>query len=454
MGVSMAKLKVLHAREVLDSRGNPTVEVVASTGNFSASAIVPSGASTGSHEALELRDGDARRYGGKGVLKACTNVNGEIAKKMCGVEVGGQRILDEKLIALDGTENKSRLGANAILGVSLACAKVAALENGMPLFAYFGKCAGTKSSSLLPIPMMNIINGGVHADSGLEFQEMMIVPSGLRELRRMSRRRDVGATNFHEALRAGAEIFHTLKKLLADRDLPTTVGDEGGFAPRLGSHEAALDLIVAAIAKAGYKPGRDVFLALDCAATEFFAGTARDGAYSLTIQGKKKKIGAEELVDYYTELVKKYPIISIEDGCAEDDWDGWKLLTEKLGREDGNIQLVGDDLFVTNPKRLQKGIESGIANSILIKLNQIGTLTETIDVIAQAKRAGYSCVVSHRSGESEDTTIAHLAVGLETGQIKTGSLSRTDRIAKYNELLRIEELLGNRSDVKSERHCT
>ncbi|MBI2638343.1 phosphopyruvate hydratase [Candidatus Peregrinibacteria bacterium] len=415
----MAKLKLLHAREVLDSRGNPTIEVTASTQRFSASAIVPSGASTGSHEALELRDGEKKRYGGKGVLKVVLHVNTIINKKLKGADVKKQRRMDETLIELDATPNKSRLGANAILGVSLACAKLAALESEMPLFQYINK-----NACLVPVPMMNIMNGGVHADSGLEFQEIMIVPAG--------------APNFREALRMGAEIFHTLKKLLAEKGLPTTVGDEGGFAPRLKSHEAALDLIIKAIEKAHYKAGRDVFLAFDTAASEFYD----KGVYTLTVNGKKKKLSAAELIAYYEKLAAAYPIISLEDGCSEDDWEGWQWLTQKLG---GKLQLVGDDLFVTNPERLNFGIKHGVANSILIKLNQIGTLTETIDVIKQAHGVGYTTVVSHRSGESEDTTIAHLAVGMRTGQIKTGSLSRTDRIAKYNELLRIEEILGTKA---------
>lgn len=414
----MTKLKFIHACEVLDSRGNPTVEVVACTSLFCASAIVPSGASTGTHESLELRDGDAKRFSGKGVLKAVSNVNGPINDKLRGFDAGNQRKLDETLIALDGTKNKSRLGANAILGVSLACAKLAAMEAGLRLFEYIGANPRT-----LPVPMMNIINGGVHADSGLEFQEMMIVPAG--------------APNFREAVRMGAEIFHALKKILSGKGFQTTVGDEGGFAPRLKSHEEALDLIIEAIEKADYAPGKQVFIALDAASSEFYKGT-----YNLKIRGKASSVSAEELIEYYKALVKKYPIVSIEDGQAEDDWEGWKLLTKKLG---GKIQLVGDDLFATNSKRLKMGIERGIANSILIKLNQIGTLTETIDVINEAKKAGYSAVVSHRSGETEDTTIAHLAVGMETGQIKTGSLSRTERVAKYNELMRIEEYLGEKA---------
>jgi len=415
----MIKLLSLQAREVLDSRGNPTVEVTAKSGNFEASAIVPSGASTGTHEALELRDGDAKRYGGKGVLKAVSNVNDIIDDKLRDFDIEDLRAIDEALIALDGTKNKSKLGANAILGVSLACAKLAALHKGVPFYKYFDE-----SSTLLPVPWMNIVNGGVHADSGLEFQEMMIVPAG--------------APNFREALRMGAEIFHTLKKLLSEKGFQTTVGDEGGFAPKLGSHEEALDLIVKAIGKAGYKAGDDVFIALDTASSEFY----KDGKYDLKVRGKQTKYSSAELVKYFEELVAKYPIFSLEDGCAEDDWDGWKLLTEKLGKK---IQLVGDDLFVTNPERLKKGIDAGIANAILIKVNQIGTLTETIDVIKMAHAAGYRTVVSHRSGETEDTTIAHLAVGMQTGQIKTGSLSRTERICKYNELLRIEEALGNKA---------
>ncbi len=412
----MPKLISLHGREILDSRGNPTVEVVARSEENEASAIVPSGASTGSHEALELRDGDKKRYGGNGVLKAVTHVNTIINEKLRGADFRKQRALDEALIALDGTPNKSRLGANAILGVSLACAKLAAAEMDMPLFRYIAKLSGKLCS--LPTPLMNIINGGVHADSGLEFQEMMIVPNGF--------------SNFAEALRAGAEIFHTLKGLVEARGLPTTVGDEGGFAPRLVSHEEALELIIEAIKKAGYIPGKNVSLALDCASNEFF----KNGRYALTIAGKSKEVGSAELTQYYQTLCENYPIISIEDGCSEDDWDGWHGLTQALGT---TTQLVGDDLFVTNAQRLERGLKEKVGNAILIKLNQIGTLTETLDVIAQAQKAGYATIISHRSGESEDTTIAHLAVGTGAGQIKTGSLSRTDRIAKYNELLRIEE---------------
>lgn len=445
----MTKLKSLHAREVLDSRGNPTIEVAAFSSRFSSRAIVPSGASTGTHEALELRDNDKKRYGGKGVLKAVANVNGLINRKLRGYDISNQRLLDETLIALDGTPNKSRLGANAILGVSLACAHLASLEARLPLFKYLAKISGTHSKNgkfLLPVPMMNIINGGVHARSGLEFQEMMIAP--------------LGARKFSEALRMGAEIFQMLKKLLEAHGVSTAVGDEGGFAPQLGSHEKAIELIMTAIKKAGYKAGRDVFMAFDVAASEFY----REGKYELKIRGKKQLVSAEELIDYFKDICNMCPVFSIEDGCAEDDWDGWKLLTKKFGaprttlqhkvvrgarenrqQDRRGIQIVGDDLFVTNPARLQRGIDQNIGNSILIKLNQIGTLTETIDVIKQAHKAGYTCVVSHRSGETEDTTIAHLAVGLATGQIKTGSLSRTERIAKYNELLRIEEMLEGRA---------
>lgn len=419
----MAKLQSLHAIEVLDSRGNPTVEVTARTERHSASAIVPSGASTGSHEALELRDADPKRYNGKGVLKAVANVNTTINDRLRGFDINNQRKIDEALIELDSTENKSRLGANAMLGVSLACAKAAALENGVPLFQYLNKIGGA-GQMFLPVPMMNVINGGVHADSGLEFQEMMIVPAGAEE--------------FRECLRMAVEIFHTLKKLLSEKGFQTTVGDEGGFAPKVSSHEEALDLIMAAIKKTGYAPGKDVFLALDTASSEFF----EKSAYSLNVKGKKKRLTCEELVAYYETLVNSYPIISIEDGLSEDDWKGWELLTKRLGKR---IQLVGDDLFVTNPERLKTGIERGVGNAILIKLNQIGTLTETIDVINQAKKSGYASVVSHRSGETEDTTIAHLSVGMATGQIKTGSLSRTERVCKYNELLRIEKLLGSKA---------
>lgn len=451
----------LHAREVLDSRGTPTIEVTAGTRRFSASAIVPSGASTGSHEALELRDLDERRYFGKGVLKAVANVNSKIAKKILGMNVGAQRTLDEALIHLDGTKNKSRLGANAILGVSLACAKLAALEAGVPFYEYIATLnslhhmacpgvagshslprdivvtqpatssrghiacpAGAVSHVLLPVPMMNVINGGVHADSGLEFQEMMIVPAG--------------APNFREALRMGAEIFHALKQLISERGFQTTVGDEGGFAPRVASHEVALDLIMKAIEKAHYKGGHDVVLALDTASSEFY----QSGTYIVTVAGKKRRLESSELVAYFEKLVKKYPIASIEDGCSEDDWSGWKVLTDRLGKK---ILLVGDDLFVTNPGRLTRGIESKVAHAILVKLNQIGTLTETMDVMQQANGAGYKTIVSHRSGETEDTTISHLSVGMAAGAIKTGSLSRTERIAKYNELLRIEEALGRRA---------
>ncbi|PIQ78454.1 phosphopyruvate hydratase [Candidatus Peregrinibacteria bacterium CG11_big_fil_rev_8_21_14_0_20_46_8] len=415
----MPTIKNLIAREVLDSRGNPTIEVVAESERQRAWAIVPSGASTGAHEALELRDGDQRRFGGKGVLKAVNHVNNKIKRKVRGMKVHNQQAIDELLITMDGTENKSNLGANAILGVSLACAKLAAAEAGVPLYKSIGDRA-----ALLPVPMMNVMNGGVHANSGLEFQEIMIVPAG--------------AATFREALRMGAEIFHTLQKLIGEKHMPTTVGDEGGFAPPLKSHEAALDLLMKAIEKAGYKAGQNVWLALDVAASEFYSR----GVYNLKMNGAQKKVKAPELIGYFEKLVHKYPIVSIEDGCAEDDWDGWKGLTDRLGNK---MQLVGDDLFVTNPKRLQMGFDEHIANSILIKLNQIGTLSETLDVMRMARQHKYTQVVSHRSGESEDTTIAHLAVGMETGQIKTGSLSRSDRVAKYNELLRIEEELGRRA---------
>lgn len=414
----MGKITRIHAREVLDSRGSPTVEVEISNGRTTASAIVPSGASTGTHEALELRDNDLRRYFGKGVLAAVSNVNMTIARKIRGMNAKNQKEVDEALIKLDGTENKSNLGANAILGVSLACAKLAAAEEGVPLFAYLNPRA-----RILPVPLMNVINGGRHADSGLDFQEFMIIPRG--------------ASTFHEALRMGAEIFHTLKKLLQEKGLGTAVGDEGGFAPRLSSHEEALDFLIKACEEAKYEVGEKVAFGLDCAASEFFDGRK----YSLKINGVKKTVSAAELIAYYETLVSKYPIVSIEDGCDEDDWEGWDLLTQKLGKK---IQLVGDDIFVTNPKRLERGIKEHIANSILIKPNQIGTLSETIEVVEMAKKARYKTVISHRSGESEDTVIADLAVGLETGQIKTGSLSRTDRIAKYNQLLRIEEKLGRK----------
>ena len=414
----MYKISSVKAREILDSRGNPTVEVdlTLSNGSFGRAAV-PSGASTGSHEAVELRDGDKGRYNGKGVLKACENVDGPIAEAIISSDLD-QRSLDNLLIKLDGTPNKGKLGANAILGVSMAFARAAAVSNEQPLYKYFNELSG--GTIQLPVPMMNIINGGAHAANSADIQEYMIVP--------------VGLPNFREALRAGAEIFHALKKILSDKGLATTVGDEGGFAPTLSSNEEPLKLIVEAIERAGYKPGIDICIAMDAAATEFF----KNGKYELKRDGKS--FTSEELVAYYSDLVSKYPIISIEDGLAEDDWDGYKLMTEKLGDK---IQLVGDDLFVTNIERLEKGIKTGIANSILIKLNQIGTISETIDAVNMAAKAGYTSVISHRSGETEDSTIADFAVGTGAGQIKTGSLSRSERTAKYNQLLRIEEELGS-----------
>ena len=404
-------------REILDSRGNPTVEAdVLLESGILGRAAVPSGASTGSREAIELRDGDKKRYGGKGVLKAVEHVNTEICEAVIGVDATEQTFVDRTLLDLDGTENKSRLGANAMLAVSLAIARAAAEESGLPLHRYLGG-AGPMA---MPVPMMNVINGGAHADNGLDMQEFMIVP--------------VGMTSFREALRCGAEVFQVLRKLLADRGLATAVGDEGGFAPRLPKHEAAIQVILEAIEAAGYRPGEDVALALDCASSEFF----EDGEYTLRSEGLSLK--ASEFADYLAAWVDKYPIISIEDGMAENDWDGWKVLTDKLG---GRVQLVGDDLFVTNTQYLKRGIEQGIANSILIKFNQIGTLTETLAAIEMAKRARYTAVISHRSGETEDTTIADIAVATNALQIKTGSLSRTDRLAKYNQLLRIEEDLGD-----------
>lgn len=411
----MAKLTNLHARQVLDSRGNPTVEVEAFSETKMARAIVPSGASTGVHEAVELRDGDALKYMGKGVTKAVMNVNDVIKPEVIGFDIFDQEGLDKKLIELDGTENKSRLGANAILGVSLAVAHLAAKEKDVYLYEYLNP-----EATLLPVPMMNIINGGKHADSGLDIQEFMIVP--------------FGAPNFAEALRMGSEIFHNLKKILKENKLSTSVGDEGGFAPNLPNNAAAFEYILKAIEKAGYKAGEDVKLAIDAAASEFY----KDGKYS--VDGKM--LSSAEMVDYYAELVDKFPIFSIEDGHHEDDWDGWILMNEKLGDK---IQLVGDDLLVTNVKRLKEGIDKKAANSILIKLNQIGTLTETKSAIKMAHDAGWTSVVSHRSGETEDTTISDLVVAMETGQIKTGSLCRTERICKYNRLLRIEERLGDKA---------
>lgn len=416
----MDQIVSVHAREILDSRGNPTIEVEVITASGAAGrAAVPSGASTGEHEALELRDGDKARYLGKGVLKAVHNVNNVIAEEMLGMDVTDQVALDQKMIELDGTPTKSNLGANAILGVSLACAKAAADFYGMPLYRYIG---GT-NARILPIPMMNIINGGSHSDAPIAFQEFMIRPKG--------------APTFAEGLRMGTEIFHALKKVLKERGLSTAVGDEGGFAPALDGTEDALDSIIKAVTAAGYQPGTEVTIALDCAASEFFV----DGMYDYTrFEGAKgKKLTPAQQVDYLAELTEKYPIDSIEDGMAENDWDGWKLLTDKIGAD---VQIVGDDLFVTNVEYLEKGIDTGCANSILIKLNQIGTLTETLNCIEMAHRAGYTTVTSHRSGETEDSTIADVAVATNSGQIKTGSASRSDRIAKYNQLLRIEEELG------------
>jgi enolase len=404
------------AREILDSRGQPTVEAdVLLESGVMGRAAVPAGASTGSREAVELRDGDAKRYGGKGVLKAVENINTEICEAVIGVDATEQSFVDKALIDLDGTENKARLGANAVLAVSLAVAKAAAEESGLPLHRYLGG-AGAMA---MPVPMMNVINGGAHADNSLDMQEFMIVP--------------VGFTSFREALRCGSEVFHALRKLLADRGLSTAVGDEGGFAPRLPKHEAAIKTVLEAIEAAGYEPADQVALALDCASSGFF----EDGEYTLAAEGLA--MSSAQFVDYLAAWVEKYPIISIEDGMAEDDWDGWKLLTKRLGKK---VQLVGDDLFVTNTRYLKQGIEKGVANSILIKVNQIGTLTETFAAIEMAKRAGYTSVVSHRSGETEDTTIADIAVASNALQIKAGSLARSERLAKYNQLLRIEEDLG------------
>ena len=411
----MTAIVDIFAREILDSRGNPTVEVdvILESGAFGR-AGVPSGASTGAHEAVELRDGDKSRYGGKGVLKACESVNGELADALVGMDAEEQLVLDRTMIELDGTPNKSRLGANAILGVSMAAAKAAAEEAALPLYAYLGG----PNAHVLPTPMMNIINGGEHADNPIDFQEFMIVP--------------VGAETLSDAVRMGSEVFHALKKGLSDAGHNTAVGDEGGFAPGLAGTDHAIQFIMEAIEKAGYTPGDDMMLALDAASTEFFKG----GKYELA--GEGKSLSPDEMVRYFENLVAKYPIFSIEDGMAEDDWDGWKTLTDAIGSK---CQLVGDDLFVTNPLRLADGIQKGVANSILVKVNQIGTLSETFEAVEMAHRAGYTSVISHRSGETEDTTIADLAVALNAGQIKTGSLSRSDRLAKYNQLLRIEEEL-------------
>lgn len=412
----MSFISEVYAREILDSRGNPTVEVeVVLEDGTVGRAAVPSGASTGVHEAVELRDGDNKRYMGKGVMKAVDNVNDVIAESLIGLDALRQTEIDEMLCRLDGTPNKGKLGANAILGVSMAVAKAAAAYCGLPLYQYLGGVAAKE----LPVPMMNILNGGQHADNNVDIQEFMVMP--------------VGAKNFAECLRMNVEVYHNLKAILKKKGLGTALGDEGGFAPNLASNEEALKVIVEAIKAAGYKPGKDVVLALDVASSEMY----EKGKYNLKGEGVKKT--AAEMVEYYEMLIKKYPIVSIEDGLAEDDWKGWQMLTEKLGKK---VQLVGDDLFVTNVDRLAEGIKKGVANSILIKVNQIGTLTETFNAIEMAKRAGYTCVISHRSGETEDTTLADIAVAVNAGQIKTGAPARTDRVAKYNQLLRIEEDLG------------
>lgn len=415
----MSLIESIHARQILDSRGNPTIEVdvVTESGAYGRAAV-PSGASTGTHEAVELRDGDKKKYMGKGVLKAVENVNNKIATELVGFSVYEQNLLDKIMIELDGTANKGKLGANAILGTSLAIAKAGAMEAGIPLYRYIGGV----SANTLPVPMMNILNGGSHADNSIDFQEFMVMP--------------VGADTFSEALQMGAEIFHTLKKVLHDKGLSTNVGDEGGFAPNIKSNEEAIEIVLKAIEKAGYKPGSDVFIALDPAASEFYDSKTKLYHFK---KSNGKKLKPLEMADYWTNWAKKYPIISLEDGMAEDDWAGWTALTQKIGDK---VQLVGDDLFVTNVKRLQKGIDDGVANAILIKVNQIGSLTETIDAVNLAKRNSYKSVMSHRSGETEDSTIADLAVALNTGQIKTGSASRSDRMAKYNQLIRIEEELG------------
>ncbi len=411
----MSEITAVIAREILDSRGNPTVEVEVQTASGHGRAAVPSGASTGEHEAIELRDGDKKRFGGKGVLKAVENVNQTLGPSIIGIDALDQAEVDNVLRDADGTANKSKLGANAILGVSMAVARAAADAVGLPLWRYLGGA----NARVLPTPLMNVLNGGTHADNGLEIQEFMIVPDGLPD--------------FPNALRAGAEVFAALKKNLKDKGMVTAVGDEGGFAPRLESNEAAIQALVAAIESAGYKPGQDFHLALDCAASEFFDKGSKKYTFD------KKQVTGPELVGIYEQLAAKYPLISIEDGCAEDDWDTWKLLTDRIGKK---VQLVGDDLFVTNVERLQRGIEGGFANAILVKLNQIGSLTETFDTIRMAQEAGYRSIISHRSGETEDSFIADLAVATNAGQIKTGSLSRSDRVAKYNQLLRIGFELG------------
>ncbi len=418
----MAKIKKILAREILDSRGNPTIEVDLILANGAAGrAAVPSGASTGTREAVELRDGDKFRFLGKGVLKAVENVNKIIAPKLVGQELKSQKEIDYFLIELDGTENKARLGANAILGVSLAAAKAAAMEADSPIYQFLGG----KSAVKLPIPFLNILNGGKHADNNVDIQEFMIAP--------------IGAPSFKEALRYASEVYHTLKGILKSKGLSTSVGDEGGFAPNLARNEDAIEAIIAAIEKAGYKPGKDIAIVLDPAASEFYSG----GKYLL--KADNKSLSSEEMVDYYAGLVSKYPIISLEDGLAENDWEGWKILTKKLG---GKIQLVGDDIFVTNPKILAEGIKQGIANAILIKLNQIGTLTETLETVEMANKAGYACMFSHRSGETEDSFLADITVATNAGQLKTGAPARSERLAKYNQLLRIEEELGKRAVFK------
>jgi enolase len=426
IGAAMTAIIDIHGREILDSRGNPTVEVdvLLEDGSFGRAAV-PSGASTGAHEAMELRDGDKDRYLGKGVLQAVDAVNGEISDLLLGIDAEDQREIDLAMIALDATPNKARLGANSILGTSLAVAKAAANARGLPLYSYIGGV----SAHLLPVPMMNIINGGEHADNPIDFQEFMIMP--------------VGADSIAEAVRWGAEVFHTLKKGLKDKGLATAVGDEGGFAPNLASTRAALDFVMASIEQAGFKPGEDIVLALDCAATEFF----RNGKYE--ISGEGLSLSPADMAQYLADLTKAYPILSIEDGMGEDDFEGWKALTDLIGQ---NVQLVGDDLFVTNPQRLTMGIGQGLANSLLVKVNQIGTLSETLEAVSIANRAGYTAVMSHRSGETEDATIADLAVATNCGQIKTGSLARSDRLAKYNQLIRIEEELGD-SSLYAGRGC-
>jgi enolase len=415
----MSLIESIHARQILDSRGNPTVEVdvVTESGAFGRAAV-PSGASTGTHEAVELRDGDKKRYVGKGVLKAVENVNTKISAEIIGFDVFDQNLLDKIMIELDGTPNKANLGANAILGTSMAIAKAAAMEAGLPLYRYIGGV----SANTLPVPMMNILNGGSHADNSIDFQEFMVMP--------------VKADTFSESLRMGTEVFHTLKKVLHDAGLSTNVGDEGGFAPNIKSNEEAIEIVLKAIEKAGFKPGEDIFIAMDAATSEFY--DAGKNTYTFK-KSSGKSISSDEMVEYWTNWSKKYPIISIEDGMAEDDWKGWKKLTDSIGK---TVQLVGDDLFVTNVTRLQQGIDQGVANSILVKVNQIGSLTETLAAVNLAKRNAYKSIMSHRSGETEDSTIADLAVALNTGQIKTGSASRSDRMAKYNQLIRIEEELG------------